>query len=618
MQKNNLLKKENQIIRVLEIQNEQIFIIDCIKKTMPKWTDADSLCDYVEITEREMQLLTGMMLPDMELLDAESKRFMYEHYTLIAGILPFASDEWQRKELISKISVGKGISKKSIRNYLCLYLAYQNIVALAPLSILLPKENKQSADRELTQDEKNMRWSLNKYFYNPQKNSLNTAYTMMLKERYCDSCGVLLPEYPTFNQFRYFYRKTKNLQNYYISRNGLKDYQKNYRPLLGDGVQEFAPYVGIGLLDATVCDIYLVNDSGNLVGRPILTACIDGYSGLCCGYALSWEGGTYSLRGLMLNVIADKVEHCKQFGIFIQKLDWDCDKLPATLVTDMGSEYISGTFEQIAELGVTLVNLPAYRPELKGSVEKFFDLVQGYFKPHLKGKGIIEPDYRQRGAHDYRKDACLTMNQFEAVLLRCIIYYNTKRIIENYPYSVDMTDKQIQPFSSAIWNYGLMQSSVDLIAVASEELVLTLLPRTQGKFTRQGLKVNGMRYKHENYTESFLSGGTVTVAYNPDDVSCIWLIENGDYIRFGLIESRFKSMDLSEVETLKNNQKELVKAATEPNLQAQIELANHIEAIVNTAARQEDVNIKGIRKNRQKERDKNHVDYVQKGGVKNA
>ena len=81
----------------------------------------------------------------------------------------------------------------------------------------------------------------------------------------------------------------RSRQNYYISRNGLKDYQKNHRPLLGDGIQEFAPHVGVGMLDATVCDIYLVNDAGELVGRPILTACIDAYSGLCCGYSLTWE-----------------------------------------------------------------------------------------------------------------------------------------------------------------------------------------------------------------------------------------------------------------------------------------------------------------------------------------
>ena len=100
-------------------------------------------------------------------------------------------------------------------------------------------------------------------------------------------------------------------------------------------------------------------------------------------------------------------------GINIEKSQWDADKLPAIFVTDMGSEYKSENFEQITELGVTVVNLPSYRPELKGAVEKFFDLVQNTYKPHLKGKGVIEPDYQERGSHDYRKDACLTMADFE-------------------------------------------------------------------------------------------------------------------------------------------------------------------------------------------------------------
>ena len=64
----------------------------------------------------------------------------------------------------------------------------------------------------------------------------------------------------------------------------------------------------------------------------------------------------------------------------------------------------------MAELGVTIVNLPSYRPELKGIVEKFFDLIQDSFKPYLKGKGVIDPDFQERGAHDYRKDACLTLS----------------------------------------------------------------------------------------------------------------------------------------------------------------------------------------------------------------
>ena len=198
----------------------------------------------------------------------------------------------------------------------------------------------------------------------------------MLKEKYCDSSHNLLPEYPSFYQFRYYYRKHKNMQKFYISRDGLSDYQRNSRPLTGNGIQEFASSVGVGMLDSTICDIYLVNESGGLVGRPLLTACIDAYSSLCLGYTLSWEGGVYSLTSLMTNIIVNKQEWCKKFGISISKDDWNCNSIPATLVTDMGSEYKSETFEQIAELGVSVINLPPYRPELKGAVEKFFDLIQ--------------------------------------------------------------------------------------------------------------------------------------------------------------------------------------------------------------------------------------------------
>ena len=369
----------------------------------------------------------------------------------------------------------------------------------------------------------------------------------------------------------------------------------------------------MGMLDATVCDIYLVNDAGELIGRPILTACIDAFSGLCCGYSLTWEGGTYSLRGLMLNVIGDKQEHCKKFGIQIQKEDWDCDRLPATLVTDMGSEYVSSTFEQIAELGVTLVNLPAYRPELKGSVEKFFDLIQDYFKPILKGKGIIEPDFKQRGSHDYRKDACLTLYQFEQILLRCILFYNSKRIIENYPYTESMIQEQVLPTSCSIWDYGLRQASADLLDIPSEELILTLLPRVEGRFTRQGLKVNGMRYRHDNYTEKYLTGGTVTVAYNPENTSYVWLLENGSYIRFELIESRYRNKNMEEVESIKTGQKTIIKAFTKEQTQAQVDLVNHIEMIAFQTDYKGQTRIKGIRENRRKEQIKTHKDYVKEG-----
>ncbi len=526
MRNNQLLKNGEKIIRVLDKKDSQAFIVDCKNRTTPKWVNSDLLTDYIICSDEALDLL-----PDINTLDSQSRKSAYERFTLIAGVLPFVTDKKRRCAAITQISEDRNISKQTISNYLWLYLVYQNIASLAPKTAII--------EDELTEDEKNFRWALNKYFYTPNGNTLNTTYTLMLKERYCNAEGILSLQHPSFYQFRYYYRKHRKLQNYYISRNGIKKYQRNKRPLLGNGIQEFAPAVGVGMLDATVCDIYLVNEAGGLVGRPILTACVDAYSGLCCGYSLSWEGGVYSLRNLMTNVITDKVELCKKHGISIQTDEWNCAMLPATLITDMGKEYVSSTFEQIVDLGVTVVNLPPYRPELKGAVEKFFDVVQRLYKPHLKGKGVIEPDYQERGSHDYRKDARLTMTDFEKIILRCIVYYNSQRIVDNFPYTEKMLSEHVKPYASDIWNYGLNQNGANLIPVDYNTLVLTLLPRSTGKFSRKGLLVNKLRYKHDGYTERYLTGGTVTVAYNPDDVSEIWLIEKGVYTPFTLIESRF-------------------------------------------------------------------------------
>ena len=601
MQKNDLIVVADTIYRMLELDGSNALVIDCIKRTMPKWVAISEFGEYGSCSIAELQEQTNIHLYDFENAPKTIQRTAREHFTLIAGVLPFISDTMERSKAINRISEHYNVSKQTIRHYLCLYLAFQDLSVLAPYEV---------AEKELTEDEKNMRWGLNKFFYTKNKNSLATAYTYMLKAKYCDSLGNLKEPYPTFNQFRYFYRKTKNLQKFYISRNGIKDYQKNHRPLLGDGIQEFAPVVGMGMLDATICDIYLVNESGGLVGRPILTACIDPYSSLCMGYSLSWEGGVYSLKDLLLNVVADKKEWCKGFGIEIGKEEWECSALPSTLVTDMGTEYTSINFEQIAELGIKIINLPAYRPELKGSVEKFFDLIQASFKPTLKGKGVIEEDFQERGAHDYRKDACLTMREFEKVILRCILYYNSKRLIENYPYTEDMLAAKVKPYANQIWNYGKEQVGANLITVDSDFLIKTLLPRTKGKFTRQGLRVNGLRYRNENYTEKYLSGGSVDVAYNPEDTSAVWVIENGFFTIFDLIETRYEGKSLQEVQTLKKEQKVIVAENEETTLQGKIDLIHHIEPIAEVGSIKTNADLTQIRTNRQKEKQKHHKNHL--------
>lgn len=602
-----IIKKDNNIYRMLDSNDDYVFVIDCVKRTMPKWIKADEIENYDRCTEKEFLALADMTVPDIKALSLNEQKHINEKFNVIAEILPCVSDCKTRTQKINESALLHNLNKQTVRKYLCLYLVYQT------RTVFLPKKNENRP--ELSQDEKNMRWALNKFFYTQNKNSLKTAYVFKLKNRYCDENGELAEDYPTFYQFRYFYRKTKNIQNYYISRNGLKNYQRNNRPLLGDGVHAFAPSVGKGMIDSTICDIYLVNNTGDVIGRPVLTACVDAYSGLCCGYSLSWEGGIYSLKKLMLNIIADKTEYCKSFGIDINSDDWNCDKLPSTLVTDMGSEYKSENLEQLSELGITIVNLPSYRPELKGCIEKFFDIIQNLFKPYLKGKGVVEPDFQERGAHDYRKDACLTLNEFEKIILHCIVFYNSKRVINSFPYTENMLKNRVKPISSQIWNWCVGEKTANLIQTDSRQVILTLLPRAQGTFTRFGLKVGKLHYRHDDYTEMYLKGGNVTVAYNPENAADVWLMDNGRYIKFNLIEERFTDRSLLEVESQYKQKYELAKETANGSLQAQIDLSKHIEAIVLTAAQNINNNLKNIRDTRKKERNATHIDYVKAGEI---
>lgn len=591
--KNQLLRHDDRIIRVLAVDTD-VLTIDCLKRTMPQLIPASELCDWDPCDE---SVLPSPEAPicNMEELTAEQRKLMHERYTLIAPVLPFIHKAAQRSAMIAQMAELNSVSKQTIRKYLCLYLTYQRMEVLAP-----PAQKK---ERELTSDEKCFRWALNKFYYTQRKHSLPTAYNLMLKEKYTDATGQLVPGYPPFHRFKYYYQRHGKAQTELISREGKTNYQRNARPLLGS-IHDFAPSVGTAMLDSTICDIYLVNDANQLVGRPVLTLAVDAYCSLICGYHLSWECGVYSLQQLMHNVVTDKVAWCQRFGISIAPEEWQVNSLPGVLVTDKGKEFVGHTFDQLTEIGIRMVNLPPYRPELKGIVEHAFSLLHSYFLPHLKGKGTIEPDFQERGARDYRKDACLTMDDFEKILLRCILYYNNNRLLGEQVLSKEMVVAGVQPTANSLWRWGCAQAGANLIPIDAGSLKRTLLPRTEGRFTRRGLVVHKQRYRHceGKFTERYLNGGKATVAYDPDDISCVYLVESGSYTRFELILKVYDNLSLDEVMELHSLQQAAKKSTQPQKDQALIDLVASIETIASTRGHSGDVNLKGIRQTHKTEK----------------
>ena len=83
-----LMKKNEQMIRVLEIKDDQRLIIHCSQKSMPTWIAEKELSGYVPCAAEELGDIHRF-----EDLSPQQQRYAHERYTLIAGVIPFLGDK---------------------------------------------------------------------------------------------------------------------------------------------------------------------------------------------------------------------------------------------------------------------------------------------------------------------------------------------------------------------------------------------------------------------------------------------------------------------------------------------------------------------------------------------
>ena len=93
MEKNQLIKVYGTIYRVLAVDGEDILLIDCMKRTMPKWHEAGWADGYEECSEGELSEATGIVVLDEQDMEPKARCTAHERFTVVAGILPFVDDD---------------------------------------------------------------------------------------------------------------------------------------------------------------------------------------------------------------------------------------------------------------------------------------------------------------------------------------------------------------------------------------------------------------------------------------------------------------------------------------------------------------------------------------------
>ncbi|WP_273130108.1 Mu transposase C-terminal domain-containing protein [Bacillus weihaiensis] len=438
--------------------------------------------------------------------------------------------------------------------------------------------------------------AINKYYRKTNNYSLNDVYQFILRDFYSDRYkdnGEMryriweANRIPSYNQFYYWFKKFEDPKMDIQSRISAKEFELKYRPLLSDSKSETNGPGTRFQVDATIADIYLVSSLAvdRIICRPVIYAVMDVYSRIVTGIYVGLEGPSWLGAMMALdNMVANKVEFCKQYNIHIEEEQWPTHHLPEIIIADRG-EYEGYSVENlINNLNIKIENTTAYRGDLKGIVESKFRTMNGKVKQ--KAPGAIQKEYRERGDRDYRLDATLNLKEFTAIIITLVLQHNHK-IIEKYPMEKEMIADSMVPTPINLWNWGIEKRKGRLRIVERNILRLNVLPRGKATISRAGIKFKTMLYGSRLAIEEQwylkLKNRSIDIVYDPRNVEKIYIPHDDgmDFETCTLLEpsQQYKHEFLEEIIFQHQLRKEL----------EEIERYNQVQLSINTDAKLEEI-----------------------------
>ncbi|GAA0313995.1 hypothetical protein GCM10008967_00630 [Bacillus carboniphilus] len=376
-----------------------------------------------------------------------------------------------------------------------------------------------------------------KYYRNKQQLSLTETYEYLLREFYSDKYYEgNKPKYkiweeskiPTFHQFYYWFKKLEDPKLDFQLRHNQKEFELKYRPILSNSALETDGPGTRFQIDATIADIYLVSsfDRNLIIGRPVVYGVIDVYSRLLTGIYVGLEGPSWIGAMMTLdNMVMDKVEFCKKFGISIDESQWPAHHLPEIIIADRGEFEGYSVENLINNLNIKIENTSPYRGDLKGIIERQFRTINGKIK--RKAPGAIQKEYRERGDKDYRLDASLNLEEFTKIIIHLVLHHN-QNIIDKYPLEKEMISVGLTATPINLWNWGIENKKGSLQVIHNQNILrLNLLPKGKARITRAGIKFRGLSYGAERaLNEQWyfkMRNHSIEIVFDPRDMSKIYI-----------------------------------------------------------------------------------------------
>ena len=572
--------------------------------------DAD-IADGIYETE-----VFAIQLRPEETLGIKEREYRDRRWGLIKQIVerePEIYEKDNRLRLLREVSDAKNTTISNIYKLLDRYWrSGKNKNGLLPLysncgAKRKPKKEACEAteDKDLTSkkiltdsDFLNFEQAIRKYYQTREKRSLTSTYEKLLQDSYTsktDDGRLKLyepSEIPTFRQFQYWYSKNSNIISNSKKRDGEKEFELNSRAVLGKSDYGLMGPGAQFQVDATVGDVYLVSqfDSSNIIGRPVLYFIIDAFSRMVVGMSVGLEGPSWSaLAAAIINMTADKVAFCKQYGIEISESDWPCRHVPASLLGDRGELESKNADTLVNMFGIRIVNAPPYRADLKGIIEQHFRTINTNAVALLPGS--VKPDMSKRGGHDYRFDATLDIRRLTQIIIKCVLYYNNYHYMESFEKNEVMMAANVDAIPTKLWEWGMENYSGALRVFPEETVKFAVLPTATATVTEKGIRFKGLYY----FCDRAKSGmwfekarakkyWSVTISYDPREMTniYIWDSDSKQYDVCFLLDWNSKNAGKALAEIVYEQQKERLagKQIKATAIEAKVNLNAEIDSIV--------------------------------------
>lgn len=294
-------------------------------------------------------------------------------------------------------------------------------------------------------------------------------------------------------------------------------------------------------IDHTPIDVILVDENGDILGRPYLILAIDKYSREVLGFSIGMGNnvGWPEVMQCIKHIMSDK-SYVKEIYPFIEH-EWNAFGIPETVVVDNGLEFKNNAMKDASyQLGFVLQFCPPKVPQWKGSIERFLGTFNRGFAHNLPATTRSNPT-ELGDDENPSKLACLTFSVFIALVHKWIIDV----------YSQDF-NKGAGGIPAVIWEKSMVNHPVPLPNNISETAIL--LGKTAfRKITRLGIELNTLTYNN-NLLNKLLMQFTdenngknedFLVKYNPQDISEIRVYDK-------LIEKKWLKVNCTNYKYAKN------------------------------------------------------------------